>query len=228
VPFARRALGIAGKVAGNALAPTINSVMNPLKEASRRVGVAIARDLQANPGNLMGAADETVASQAGLPLINADRGGETVRALTRSVANQSPEARAVVQKTADDRFASQAPRAVEFIKRLTGGAVDDLGYQKSIQDTARMVNKPRYDAAYSSPNAMAVWTPEIKQLMQSDLFKSAINAAESRGTDFAAVSGVKAVRNPFVFRQDGTITLRQMPDGSHALPSLQFWASGHP
>lgn len=222
-PPVASALGATVRAIGSKIAPKINAAVNPTEEASRRTGQVVLRDIQATPSQVMNPADEAVARQAGVPLMNVDRGGETTRALARSVANQSQEARAVITKAADERFETQGLRAIDFIKRMTGGAVDDLGYQKAIQDTARMVNKPRYDAAYSAPQAAAVWTPNIRQLMQSDLFRSAINAAESRGTDYAAVAGVKAVRNPFVFKADGGITLKQMPDGSRALPSLQFW-----
>lgn len=223
VPLVGAGLSAVARAAGQKIAPMVNSVRNPTGEAAKRVGMAVDRDLSANPAAAMNAGDEAIARQSGMPLINVDRGGETTRALARSVANQSPEARAVIQRTVDDRFSSQAPRAVDFIKRLTGGAVDDIGYQQAIQDTARMVNKPRYDAAYTAPQAAAVWTPNIRQLMQSDLFRSAINAAESRGTDFAAVSGVKAVRNPFTFGANGDVGLKTLPGGGRALPSLQFW-----
>lgn len=223
IPLVGAGLNAGARSIGNRLAPTVNAIRNPTDEGARRVGMAVARDASSNPAALMSGADEAVARQTGMPIINVDRGGETTRALARSVANQSPEARGIIQRTADDRFSTQAPRAVDFIKRLTGGSVDDLAHQKAIQDAARMANKPRYDAAYNSPQAAAVWTPEIRQLMQSDLFRSAIGAAESRGTDFAAISGAKAVRNPFTFGADGAIGLKTMPDGARALPSLQFW-----
>jgi hypothetical protein len=222
-PVIGAGLSAGARAIGSKIAPKINAALNPADEAARRTGQGYIRDAQVNPQSVMSQADEAVARQSGVPLMNVDRGGETTRAIARSVANQSPEARAVITKAADERFETQGLRAVDFIKRMTGGAVDDIGYQRAIQDTARMVNKPRYDAAYSAPQAAAVWTPNVRQLMQSDLFRSAINAAESTGTDFAAISGSKAVRNPFVFRADGTITLKELPGGSRALPSLQFW-----
>lgn len=223
IPLIGAGLKAGARAIGNQMAPIINSVRNPTGEAARRVGMAVTRDVTANPGMVMNAADEAVARQSGMPLINVDKGGETTRALARSVANQSPEARAVIQRTVDDRFSTQAPRAVDFIKRLTGGNVDDIGYQQTLQRTARMVNKPRYDAAYNAPQARAIWTPEIRNLMQAKPFQAAINAAEDTATNAAAVGGARAVKNPFQFLPDGGVTLRTMPDGSRALPSLQFW-----
>lgn len=203
------------------IAPVLNAARNPADEAALRVGSVVSRDRAAGQG--ISQADELVAAQTGIPLSNVDRGGEVTRALGRSVANQNPEARETLTRLADDRFTSQAPRAVSFIKRLTGGAADDIGYQQSIQDVARAVNKPRYEAAFSAPSARAVWNKPIQELMQSNTFRSAINAAESRGTDKAAISGFRAVRNPFEFLSDGSVTLRTNPDGSRALPSLAFW-----
>lgn len=223
IPLIGAGLKAGARAIGNQMAPIINSIRNPTGEAARRVGMAVTRDVTANPGMVMSQADEAVARQSGMPLINVDKGGETTRALARSVANQSPEARAVIQRTVDDRFSTQAPRAVDFIKRLTGGNVDDLAYQQQIQNTARMVNKPRYDAAYNSPQARAIWTPEIRNLMQAKPFQVAINAAEDTATNAAAVGGGKAIKNPFQFMPDGGVTLRTMPDGSRALPNLEFW-----
>src|SRR5690606_34010320 len=95
--------------------------------------------------------------------------------------------------------------------------------QQGIRDTARKVNEPRYKAAYEAPEAQAVWSPTIRQLMQSPRFLYAVRQAESRGADSAAISGFRAVKNPFEFRPDGSITLKMNKDGSRALPTLQFW-----
>lgn len=208
---------------GRKLEPTIGAIRDSGKEALRRTGKAFARDAQANPQLLMSGADELAAKASGLPVINADRGGETVRALTRSIANQSPEARAVIDRTASDRFAGQAGRAVEAVRRISGGNVDDLAFQDMLKQAARFANKPAYDKAFADPAGRAVWSPTIRQLMQSDKFRKAVIAAESRGRDKAAITGAQPVRNPFEFGPNGEYTLRINPDGSRALPSLQFW-----
>jgi hypothetical protein len=214
------AIGTAARAVGNKIAPTWAAATRPADEAARRTGLAVIRDRQANPSSVLNSADEEVARQAGVPLMNVDRGGETTRALARSVANQNPEAREIIRKAADDRFESQGLRAIDFIKRI---GVDDLAYQQSIRDTAKFANAPRYRAAFEAPQAQAVWSPQIRQLMQSPMFRSAVNMAESRGADKAAITGFKAVKNPFQFNRDGSITLRVNPDGSRALPSLAFW-----
>src|SRR5690606_12201742 len=112
--------------------------------------------------------------------------------------NQSPEARAVIEKTASDRFGAQSQRAAEFIRRLTNGNVDDLAFQQAIKDTARVVNKPAYDKAFNAPQAQAMWNGRLQQLMQAPAMQAAVRTATSRGANRAAVDGFKAVRNPFV------------------------------
>ena len=215
--------GAGARVVGNVARPYVGALTKPVAEAYRRAGSAFGRDATANPGGMMNAADEAVAAANGVPLINADRGGETVRALARSVANQSPEARAVIEKTASDRFAGQAGRAVEFIRRIAGGNVDDLGYQKGLKDAARLANEPRYRAAMDSPKAAFVWSEPLAELMQSPTFRQAVKAAESRGADKAAIAGVKAVKSPFAFDANDVMTIKTNPDGSRVLPSLAFW-----
>lgn len=208
---------------GGRLAPTLGAIRNAPEEAERRVGRVLQRDIQADPGNMVGASDEAMARQAGVPLLNADRGGEATRALARSVANQSPEARATIERTANDRFAGQSTRAVSFVKNLLGGAVDDLGYQQAIKDTARRVNKPAYDDAFKAPRAQAMWHEGFEQLMQAPAMQAAARQATSRGANRAAVEGFTPVRNPFAFGPDGRMTLARDPKGNAALPNLAFW-----
>lgn len=222
-PIVGRAGGEIIKAVGRKAAPIVGAMTDAASEAGRRVGTAYQRDARANPSMLMTGADEVTAKMAGIDPLNVDRGGETVRALARSVANQSPEARAVIEKTASDRFAGQGTRAANFVTKMAGGNVDDVGTVEALQQAARAKNSVAYKAAESDPAARAIWSGQIRKLMQSDIFRSAIKQAESAGSDFAAISGTKAVRNPFVFGDNGSVTLRRLPNGSYALPDLQFW-----
>lgn len=208
---------------GDRIAPTLNAIRQPEQEAQRRLGSAFIRDKNAAPQNLLSPVDEKVAQVTGVPLINADRGGETTRALARSVSNQSPEARAAIERTASDRFASQGQRATDFVRLLTNGAVDDVGYQETIKNAARVVNRPRYERAFNSPNAQQVFTPELQELMQSPAVQKAARMATGRSANRGAVEGFKAVQNPFHQAADGTFKLRRRADGSFVAPTLRFW-----
>jgi hypothetical protein len=223
VPIVGAGVNAALRGIGNKAGPAISAITNPSKEASRRVGVAVTRDAAGNPGGVLSAADEAVAQNANIPLVNADRGGEVTRALARSAANQSPEARAAIDKVASDRFGAQGQRATDFLKKVTNGNVDDLALQENIKIAAKAANKPAYDAAFKAPQAQAVFTPRIQQLMQSPSFRSAIDSVPARSADRGAVQGFKEIGNPFTKNSQGAYVLRRAADGTTVTPNLQFW-----
>lgn len=210
---------------GAAAYPTVNALARPAAEAERRLGTALNRDQAIAGPNFNGwvAADDATAASNNIPVINADRGGETTRALARSVANQSPEARGILENTASDRFSGQGSRAVEFVKKLAGGNADDLAYQDMIQANAKAVNNPAYKAASSSPQAQSIYTPRIQQLMQSPSFREAIESVPTRSADRGAVQGFKEIGNPFSMNSQGQYVLKQKADGTLVSPNLDFW-----
>lgn len=223
IPFVGAGLRRLGQAAGEHIAPFINAVRNPAQEAERRVGAAMTRDVTANPTMVLNQADEAVARANNIPLVNADRGGETTRALARSVANQSPEARAIIENTASDRFGAQSQRAMNFIRRLTGGNADDLAFQENLRQAARNTNAPAYTAAYRDPAAQQVFTPRIQQLMQSPTFRRAVDMVPRKSADRGAVSGAREIPNPFTQNSQGQYVLRQRADGTLVSPNLEFW-----
>jgi hypothetical protein len=199
----------------------ITTALNRDNEAIKRVSRAVGQDTAT--GGVMSATDEAAAAAGNVPVMNADRFGQATRTLARTAANISPEADAVLKRTVEDRFASQAPRAVSFVQKLMNGATDDIALHDTLRTAANRSNNAAYDAARKNPAARAIWNQPIRELMQSPTFRAAISDAEKRGADRAAVAGFKAVKNPFQFADDGSVTLRTMPDGSRALPSLDFW-----
>lgn len=220
-PVATKGIELGGKAIGDNIVKPVATMLNRDNEAIKRTSRAIVQDRAT--GGVMSAADEAMARQAGVPVTNADRFGQATRTLARTATNISPEADATLKRTVEDRFASQAPRAQNFVQKLMNGATDDLALQDQLRTAATVSNNIGYGKARANPASRAIWNQPIKELMQSDTFRAAINSAESRGSDKAAISGFKAVKNPFVFGPDGSPTLRQMPDGSRALPSLDFW-----
>lgn len=220
-PVVTKGVELGAKAIGNNIVRPVATMLNRDNEAIKRVSRAVVQDR--GIGGVMSGADEAVARQSGVPVMNADRFGQATRSLARTAANVSPEADGMLRRTVEDRFGSQADRAVSFVNRLMNGATDDLALQDALRNAASKSNDIAYTRARNNPNARAIWNQPIKELMQSDTFRAAINAAESRGSDRAAISGSKAVKNPFTFGADGAIGLRKMPDGSTALPSLDFW-----
>jgi hypothetical protein len=199
----------------------IRGAISPTAEAGRRVGASINID-KATPGGVLSQADQAAAARNGQPLINADLGGEQTRALARAAANQSPEARGMLERVASDRFADQGNRVVRLVNRLTGGKTDDLLMLDGIKDAAAASNKVAYSKAYMAPGAQDMWHSGFAQLMQAPAVRKAAMDATTRGANRAAASGFPAVKNPFV-EQNGKIMLRVNKDGSVARPTLQFW-----
>jgi hypothetical protein len=219
IPIVGAGINALGRAAKDTVGPRINALFRPTAEAERRVGTAVGID-RANAPTL-GAADEASAKLNQQSVLNVDRGGETTRALARSAANTDPEARALIEKTASDRFSGQGERARSFIDRITGGAVDDVTAQERLKSAARAANKPAYDRAMQSPAALDMWDDEFAELTTSPAVRAAVRRATTTGADRAVAEGVVPIRNPFK-EVKGKIEL-SAPDDPSARPTLEFW-----
>lgn len=197
-------------------------IFDPTEEATKRVSGTLRADQAANPGAMLTPDDLTSAQRFGQPVINADRGGEATRALARTSANFSPEARDAMQRHVGDRFASQGNRVARMIGAITGGRTDDLLAVEGIKSAATTANKAAYDGAFARPAAQALWNEGYAQLMQAPAVQRAVRLATVRGGNRAAAQGFKPITNPFVRTENG-FTLARNADGSTALPTLQFW-----
>lgn len=211
---------VEGVVAGaRTLAQPFRGLRNPDVEAQRRVATAIQRD---NPGDqtvLPRAADALeTANASNIPLVVADMGGETTRALARSSANSSPPARAALNNAVNDRFETQNDRISNTVRAVIGGDPNAPAIRQAVQQEARNINRPAYQRAYTE--GQNVWDEALADLVQAPDMQTAIRTATIRGNNQAAVNGFEQVRNPFTTGQDGRLTLRE-----GVTPNLQFWDS---
>lgn len=223
IPLVGAGLRGVGGAIGSKVGSAVRGALNPAAEAGKRVAKSIEVDRAGNPASLLSSNDLQAAARNSQPIMNADIGGETTRALAREAANQSPVARDIMQRATSDRFADQGSRITRLMSRLTGGNVDDLATQDALKQAASAANKPAYNKAYTSPNAQALFTPELQQLMQSPVIQGAVKDVTGRSANRAAVEGFKAVDNPFRQGADGAFRLVQKADGTMAAPTLQFW-----
>jgi Inorganic Pyrophosphatase len=222
------ALGTVGAGIAEAAAPVLNPVVSrigntirgwrdPEAEASRRVAQSIQSDLQAAGAPFT---NEQIAEMnaAGTPrgLIHA---GERTRALARSAANTSPEARTALTEFTQEGFEQQSPRIAGYIRNSVGGghSVDDL---QAIQDTARRVNRPAYRAAYEAGED-GIWTPELERLAGSPAVRRAMESAVERGRDRAVADGFGAF-NPGVTFENGVMQFGR-GRGAPPYPNMQYW-----
>jgi hypothetical protein len=206
---------------GKATTP-FRGAVNPEAEAQRRVRIALERD-QRLPQPALSEAEATAAQARGQPVMNIDRGGETTRALARSAANTSPEGRQTLTSAISERYAGQGERIGGFLKGFLGHRVTaggELSTREALQAAARKANKPAYAKAYQEGEA--VWSDTLEQISQAPDVQAAIRRATRTGANRAAADGFKPVKNPFVTKDEKLIPAVQ-PDGSRALPSLQFW-----
>jgi hypothetical protein len=111
---------------------------DPDLEAQRRIAANIRADMQ-GAGLRFSPEEAAEADIAGTPRALLDT-GENTRALARSAANTSPDARAALTEFTQERFEQQSPRIATYIRDMTGGgnATEDL---ERIQDVARRSNR---------------------------------------------------------------------------------------
>ncbi|MGD9724715.1 MAG: hypothetical protein AB7U76_26055 [Pirellulales bacterium] len=222
---------------------TINSVVNPEREAARRIVEAQAsgREAQQAANRAMGgpqnaARDQEVigllqSGRAGDELRNIDQlagGGEPVRALARSAANNSPEAREVLNRMTNDRFEGQSGRFAEFVRGLIprNELVSDAGNasltREAVDQMARNANRPAYRAAYQAGDR-TIWTPELEQISNAPVVRQAMQRAMTTGKDRAAVEGYGQFNPGVRFNPDTMeITFQRSPNGVVG-PNLQYW-----
>jgi hypothetical protein len=113
---------VIGKAVGEVAAPlarVVRGLRDPQAEAGRRVAGALDRDISGGNAGLS-PQEFSDAKRAGQPVALMDAGGETTRALMRSAANTSPEARGVIERFTSDRFGGQSGRVED--RAETGSA----------------------------------------------------------------------------------------------------------
>jgi hypothetical protein len=215
-----------GRALATPVANAVRGVRDVDSEAARRVVSAVQRDQAIDPQAVgrMTPGEFAANVQGGGPANIMDLGGETTRALARSAANTSPEGRAVLNRAINDRFEGQTGRVNDWL-RATFHYPDARAQQDALDQAARNVNRPAYLRAYQEGSG-GLWDDALDQISQAPIVQDAIRKATVTGGNDAARRGFTPVRNPFTMnRQTGRMELRTDPNGTRAIPSLQFWDS---
>jgi hypothetical protein len=210
----------AGRVVNSLARPVTSAVrgaLDPLGEAAHRVSGAIARDAKAGSAGLT--EPEFLAAQsAGVPVNLMDAGGETTRALARSAANTSPEGRAILNKSIDDRFEAQANRFEDYLNS-TFHYPDPIEQQAAQYAAYRESAAPAYQKAYRDGDR-EIWSPELERLTAAPMVQDALNGAMSKWKNYAVRDGFGAMNPPFRVENGGLI---KTGGGMKAYPNLQLW-----
>ena len=217
--------GAAGPTLARGVGHIANAAMIPFTSpealATRKFAESLTQD-RALGSSALSPTDYAAAQAAGQPAVAADLGGQATRRLARTAANASPEADAALSGVVNDRYEDQGPRVAGFLQNLFGNNLDAQGARDALAAKARAVNAPAYARAYAD-GANGVWTPELQTLTGAPAVQSAIQNATKIAANDAALRGTAAVRNPFVADASGALGLKTNPDGSQAIPTLQFW-----
>ena len=159
------------------LASAVRGLVNPEREAARRVGTAEVRDRAAGTAQLT-PADEAMAAQTGQPLTTVDYGGDTSRALARSAANTSPEGRGVIDRALGPRFETQSERGGDFLRQLVGPPANAHAAGQAINQARPGALGPLYQRAYQS-GAVGIHTPTLAALEREPAMVPFLRAADS-------------------------------------------------
>jgi len=220
------ALGATARGVGSVLRRGPVGAINRAVEtsAASRVSNALGRDTGAAQPLRRAADDVEAARAAGFPAMLADVGGVATNRLTRAASNLSEDSHRILNAEVQGRFNTQADRLTDQFSSILGTSArgDTAAVAEQLQRQAALVNRPAYEAAYSSPAAQAVWTPELAQLTRSPTFQDAMRQVTRTALDDAALTGQPAVRNPFSQAADGSLTLQ-----GGAIPNLEFWDHVH-
>ena len=165
----------------------IRGIYDPVGEAARRVAIASEADELGLSGRQLTAARKAgnmglsprefnAAKRSGQPVSVIDTGGEATRALARSAANTSPEARAVLNQAIDTRYTTQSDRLSDWL-RSTFHYPDAAAQQEALETTARGVNRAAYAKAYAHPAGKQLWDEGFQQLSAAPLMQDAMRAA---------------------------------------------------
>ncbi len=224
-PVVEGAIGAGKFIANRAGLPTLRGAINPVAEAERRVTGALKADVQ-NKSARMTPAGMRLAQQEGQPVILADVGGATTKALARSAANTSPEARASLNGPIFERFGPQGDtkrdRVASYIMGIGGDNTTSHQMLEQLHEASRNTLSPLYKGAYEKGAKMGM-TDEIGHIMEAPAVQSAVKDAIKTAGNKDVALGLKPIASPFEITPDGTIKPKMNADGSVVRPSLQFF-----
>lgn len=211
-----------GRAAAVPIANAVRGVRNVEDEAARRVVTALERDRAVDPqaAGRLTPGEFAASVQSGGPASIMDIGGETTRALARSAANTSPEGRAALNRSINDRFEGQTDRVVGWL-RNSFHFPDAAAQSQALEQTGRTVNRANYARAYREGDR-EIFSPELDRLMGSPAVVEAMRRASTSGKDRAITQGLGAMRQG-VTVENGVVRFTRGRNGAPTYPNLAFW-----
>lgn len=171
---------------------TLRGIRNPDAEATRRIGGALAEDISAGRAG-MSPTDITAAKRNGQSVATVDLGGENVRALGRSSANNSPTGRAALDDLTSQRFESQSTRASNFVRGLSPFGGDATRTGEAIHAAANAANKPAYDKVMAAHPVVNVPEEITKRPAVAQAMNDAVSLAKNYGEKIQGENEIKTI-----------------------------------
>lgn len=216
-PAAVSGLAGAGRFVADRTISPLRGLYAPAKVAEEKTARAIA----ASPEGITQPEFQALV-RAQEPVMIGDVGGEPVRALARSAANISAEARETLNREIVDRFGQQAARIEDDVSRFFPSRPDYADDLEALGRAARKENKPAYDRA-DQQGASGVFSPKLWELSQSASVRAAMQRTEKLASDINAAEGRRPIVNPFTFDKEGNLIAK--PGAKATDANLAFWDS---
>ena len=199
------------------IANAVRGIRNPEDEAARRVALSLQRDIELDPtaANRLTPAEMVAQKQQGNPVNLMDVGGETTRALARSAANTSPEGRAALTKSIDERFEGQGPRIVSWFQK-TFNYPDADSISEAIKKVAKTVNRANYERVMSKHPVVNVPSEIVERPAVAQAMKDAVSLAKNYGEKLEGDPIVKTIISGPGFHIADDVA-------SPAKTSLRYW-----
>lgn len=200
------AKGVASVLGAAARYPAsrIRGAFNPDAQATLDVNAALAADRSFPRGTPLNAAEARGAAQNGQDLRVIDTGGEATRALSRSAANQSPEARSLIGNMVDDRLEGQSTRVENFIRDLVArpgqaGGPNASMTRDALQAAGRAARDPLYTASYQA-GAQGILSPILTKIARAPAMQEPMREAAQTILNRKAIgttTGMKGAQGGF-------------------------------
>ena len=198
-------IGAAGRLASDRFIAPLRGLVSPA-QATKVAEEKTARALAASPEGIRQPEFQSLL-RAGEPVMVTDVGGEPVRALAKSAANISSEARETLNREITERFGEQAARVESDVSKFFSIRPDYADDITALKMAARKENKPAYDRAYAQ-GASNVFSPKIWDLAKSKNVRKAIMEADELANEIGIAEGRAAITNPFMFDKAGNLVAK--------------------
>jgi hypothetical protein len=246
VPVATTAIGAVAQPVTRAISSRVRAVFRPTQEAERRVFAAKEADTATDQmaRNRLTDAETAAARTEGEPVMLLDTGGEEMRGLARSAANQSPQGRAVLTQEIVQR-SQEAP--VRIADRLIGMfTYTPQARDRVVREVAENVYEPRYAKAWKDAANTPLWPAnqlpgprsswkglpkqsptnegllgDLSDIAQAEEVQKAIRIANPQLRNWAAADGLPMPKPAFKI-VDGKTVLSENKNSVN-IPSLQYW-----